>query len=81
MSYLKSELHWKKGVTDYGAVRVTLKHKNKVLGYVEAYPKYTACDEERDKFFYSIGKPSQNNDQYRVETLEEGMNALQRVLL
>ncbi len=81
MGYLKSEVHWKKSVTDYGVIRATLKCKNKTLGYVEAYPKYTACDEERNKFFYSIGKPSQNPEQYRVETLEEGMNALQNTLL
>lgn len=81
MSYIKSKLHWNKSVTDYDAVRVTLKYKNKILGYVEAYPKYTACDEERDKFFYSIGKPSQNCEQYVVDTLEEGMNALQRIWL
>lgn len=81
MGYLKSELHWNKSVTDYDAVRVTLKCKNKVLGYVEAYPKNTVCDEERNKFFYCIGKPSQNHEQYRVDTLEEGMNALQRIWL
>lgn len=81
MSYLKSELHWNKSVTDYGAVRATLKYKNKILGYVEAYPKYTSCNEEHNKYFYSIGKPSQNCEQYRVETLEKGMNALQRLYL
>lgn len=59
--------------TNYGAKQVLLKNGNKILAWIESYPKYTAVDEEVNKYFYAFGKPSDNNYlSFRVDTIAEG---------
>lgn len=59
--------------TNYGAKQVLLKNGNKILAWIESYPKYTAVDEEDNKYFYAFGKPSDNNYlSFRVDTIAEG---------
>ena len=76
MKMLKSTIQH----TDYGVDRRVVKYGNKILGYMEPYPKYTACDEEKGKWFYALGKPSDNPSDnpitYRCNTEDEARNAL-----
>lgn len=62
--------------TDYGVYRRVVKYGNKILGYAEPYPKHTACDEEKGKWFYALGKPSDNPVTYRCDSEGEACNAL-----
>ena len=62
--------------TDYGVDRRVVKYGNKILGYMEPYPKYTACDEEKGKWFYALGKPSDNPITYRCNNEDEARNVL-----
>lgn len=82
MGYLSKELHYVDKVMDYGVTVSILKANNRILGWVEPYPQSTAVDEERGKYFYSVGNPNkQRLTQYTVDTREEGMNALKRIFL
>ena len=65
--------------TDYGAYREILKQGNKIVGYLEAYPKDTAVDEEKGKYFYTFSKPSATDFvSYRCDTLEEARKQLMK---
>ena len=82
MSYLLKELHYVDKVMDYGVTVSILKARNKILGWVEPYPESTAVDEEKGKYFYSVGNPNkQRLTQYTVDTLDEGKEALKRIFL
>lgn len=70
---MDTKLKWVERITDYGAAQILLKKENKILAWIESYPKNTAVDEEKDKYFYAFGKPSDNNYlSFRVDTIEEG---------
>lgn len=62
--------------TDYGVDRRVVKYGNKILGYMEPYPKHTACDEEKGKWFYALGRPSDNPITYRCDSEDEARDAL-----
>ena len=66
--------------TDYGVDRRVVKYGNKILGYMEPYPQYTACDEEKGKWFYALGKPSDNPTTYRCNTEDEARNTLYTII-
>lgn len=67
------KLKWVERITDYGATQILLKKGNKILAWIESYPKNTTVDEEKDRYFYAFGKPSNNNYlSFRVDTIEEG---------
>lgn len=70
-------LKWIKRVTDYGAEQYLLKSGNKILGWVESYPYYTAVGEEKDKWFYAFGKPSDDSyTSFKEDTKEKAMDKL-----
>ena len=63
--------------TDYGIDRRVVKYGNKILGYMEPFPTNTACDEEKGKWFYVLGKPSDPYPTiYRCDNEEEARKAL-----
>lgn len=63
--------------TDYGIDRRVVKYGNKILGYMEPFPTNTACDEEKGKWFYVLGKPSDPYPTiYRCNTEDEACKAL-----
>ena len=72
------KLHFVEKITDYGSKQVLLKLGNKILGYIEAYPKFTACEDEKNKYFYGIGKPNNKNFavSYTLNTLDECIDSL-----
>ena len=68
--------------TDYGAEQVLLKSGNKILAWIESYPKYTAVNEEVNKYFYAFGKPSDKNYlSFRADTIEEGKQKIMENLV
>ena len=82
MGYLLKELHFVDKVMDYGVTISILKARNRILGWVEPYPEFTAVDEEKGKYFYSLGNPNKHRlTQYTVDTLDEGKEALKRIFL
>jgi len=63
--------------TDYGIDRRVVKYGNKILGYMEPFPTNTACDEEKGKWFYVLGKPSDPYPTlYKCNTEDEARKAL-----
>ena len=64
---------------DYGVDRRIVKYGNKILGYMEPFPTNTACDEEKGKWFYALGKPSDDPITYRCNTEDEARKALYEV--
>ena len=64
-------------VTDYGARQEVLKHGNKILGWIEQYATNNADDNEKDKWFFALGKPSQKYPiQYVCNNVEEAEHKL-----
>ena len=70
-----ANLKWVKRITDYGAEQYLLKSGNKIVAWVESFPYYTAVDEEREKWFYAFGKPSDTvYISFKTETKEQAMD-------
>lgn len=47
---------------------------------MEPFPTNAACDEEKSKWFYALGKPSDNPITYRCNTEDEARNALYTII-
>lgn len=69
-------------IEDYGVKREFIKRGNKILGWIEQYTENNANDDEKGKWFFVIGKPSQKYPtQYPCNTEEEAREKLLEAIL